>query len=497
MRLATSGDNVGIGINIPAAKLHVVGDLRLNSGGADTRISTGSDSRLSLSTNTSATNSRAWIELWGNDPSRAGELALAGTYLDFRYGSTDTSAGVSGMRMTSEGNLGIGTSIPSSKLHVQGINPLITVDDTSGDSAGIALKRNNADRWRIAHSEGAHYLNFWSSGGPVGTKMVIDDITGNVGLGNYAPTEKITIGGGNLKVSDTPGTKSLRLRTTGSALDLDVSGANLYVNGDDGNIMLVHNTRDNVGIGTTDPTENYRLVVSGFGELMTSAGYFYDDYGGGWGKAYLAGGGIGVQGEASHLGVDGRAATGVRGYSTVGGSAFYAAHGSYDPFTGAHEAKLSDDFPQNFRPGMIVSVTGQAQTRRNEDGEVSISSTLPTVRPSDRANDKAIFGVLAREAPLPDGHWYKSETGERFGTVNALGDGRAWVSNINGNIEAGDYITTSAIPGYGQRQDDDLLHSYTLGKATETVDWDSVTATVEFEGQLIKVYLIAVVYTSG
>jgi len=81
--------------------------------------------------------------------------------------------------------------------------------------------------------------------------------------------------------------------------------------------------------------------------------------------------------------------------------------------------------------------------------------------------------------------------------VNALGDGRAWVSNINGNIEVGDYITTSLIPGYGQRQDDDLLHSYTLGKATETVDWDSVTETVQFNGKTFKIYLIAVVYTSG
>ena len=71
------------------------------------------------------------------------------------------------------------------------------------------------------------------------------------------------------------------------------------------------------------------------------------------------------------------------------------------------------------------------------------------------------------------------------------------MSNINGDIEAGDYITTSDIPGYGQLQEDDLLHSYTLGKATETVDWDTVTETIELDGISYKVYLIAVVYTSG
>lgn len=79
----------------------------------------------------------------------------------------------------------------------------------------------------------------------------------------------------------------------------------------------------------------------------------------------------------------------------------------------------------------------------------------------------------------------------------ALGEGRVWVSNINGDIEVGDYVTTSTLPGYGQRQDESQLNNYTLAKATETVDWDSVTETVTINGQEYKVYLLAVVYTSG
>ncbi len=34
------------------------------------------------------------------------------------------------------------------------------------------------------------------------------------------------------------------------------------------------------------------------------------------------------------------------------------------------------------------------------------------------------------------------------------------VINSNGNIENGDYITTSNYLGYGEIQDDDLLHNY-------------------------------------
>jgi len=170
---------------------------------------------------------------------------------------------------------------------------------------------------------------------------------------------------------------------------------------------------------------------------------------------------------------------------------------NYGPFTGGHEVRLLEEFPEDIKPGMIVSVTGKANIRKNEQGKTSISSTLPTIKLSSVPKDKAVFGAIVEEIPLSPEHWYKSLSDERFGTVNALGEGRVWVTNINGEINAGDYITTSFIPGYGQKQDDDILHSYTLGKAIESVDWDMDTETVEHEGKAYKAYLIAVVYTSG
>jgi len=215
---------------------------------------------------------------------------------------------------------------------------------------------------------------------------------------------------------------------------------------------------------------------------------------------------IGNSGSTSGHGVYGwaSAATGTT-YGVYGNSSsasgydFYAGGSgtNYGPFTGAHEAKLAENFPSKVEPGLIVVATGQAQRRQNADGTVNLSSTLPTIKLADHPHDKAVFGVLVAEATLPEDHWYEAQEGERFATVNALGEGRVWVTDGNGAIEAGDYITTSAIPGYGQRQDDDLIHSYTLGKAIETVDWDQVTKTVKINGKTYKVYLIAVVYTSG
>jgi len=235
--------------------------------------------------------------------------------------------------------------------------------------------------------------------------------------------------------------------------------------------------------------------------------YGYSDWGAGVKGISNKGHGTqaaGVKGVAQ--GSDGR---GVHGYATgSNGTGVYGDGTKYDfyagglgsnyaPFTGAHEAKLANNFPQAVKAGMIVSVTGQSQVRRDQDGAITISSTLPTVNLSEEPNDKGVLGAFGAEVTLPEDHWYQPKEAQRFAMVNGLGEGRVWVSDISGAIQTGDYITTSSIPGYGQRQDDDLLHSYTLGKVIEQVDWDSVEETVEFDGQTHKIYLIAVVYTSG
>jgi hypothetical protein len=189
---------------------------------------------------------------------------------------------------------------------------------------------------------------------------------------------------------------------------------------------------------------------------------------------------------------------GVGVYSNGAAFDYYAAGPgtNYAPFTGSHEVRLVADTGK-IHPGMLVSVTGKAEVRTTEKGAVSLSSTLPTVTLTSKVKDKAVFGVLVSEGPLPQGHWHQITTGERFAVVNALGEGRMWVAETNGAIEAGDYITSSSVPGYGQRQDDDLAHSYTVGKAIETIDWSKVTETVNYQGQQVKVFLVAVVYISG
>ncbi|MBW4493632.1 MAG: hypothetical protein KME26_11215 [Oscillatoria princeps RMCB-10] len=101
-------------------------------------VQTGTDGRLSIYSNTTANNSRAWLELWGKDDNRSGELTLAGTYIVFRSNSTETVDGNEQMRLTKEGNVGIGTKTPSEKLDVTG-NIKATGSITAGSATINAI----------------------------------------------------------------------------------------------------------------------------------------------------------------------------------------------------------------------------------------------------------------------------------------------------------------------------------------------------------------------
>jgi hypothetical protein len=59
--------------------------------------------------------------------------------------------------------------------------------------------------------------------------------------------------------------------------------------------------------------------------------------------------------------------------------------------------------------------------------------------------------------------------------INSIGEGCINVCGENGNIEIGDYITTSSMAGKGMKQDDDLMRNYTVAKSRENVTFASPT----------------------
>ena len=81
--------------------------------------------------------------------------------------------------------------------------------------------------------------------------------------------------------------------------------------------------------------------------------------------------------------------------------------------------------------------------------------------------------------------------------INSIGEGAIIVSNYSGSLENGDYITTSPITGIGMKQDDDLLHNYTVAKITQDENFSSETTDIVYNGQTYKFKLVGCTYHCG
>jgi hypothetical protein len=84
------------------------------------------------------------------------------------------------------GQVGVGTTIPETKLHLKGTAPTLFIDATSGDSE-VRFKSSgdgNTQVWSIYKDSGTDDLRFYQNG----NKVTIDNSTGNVGIGTTTPT---------------------------------------------------------------------------------------------------------------------------------------------------------------------------------------------------------------------------------------------------------------------------------------------------------------------
>lgn len=212
--------------------------------------------------------------------------------------------------------------------------------------------------------------------------------------------------------------------------------------------------------------------------------------------------GNGIQGEHRGSGV------GVKGVS-IGGSGvdgytFNSSHEwglytvnktfsgqGFTPFTGSHIAYTQDDLNVG---ELVYSIDAWT---------VNINQALMHVAKTTTAKDKRVVGVVSyskdtlldnitdNEMILPEHQPYIDhmiENNFKEVNINALGEGGILVCNENGNIDNGDYLTSANLAGYACKQDDDILHSYTVAKALESVDWANEPQTTK---------LIACTYHAG
>jgi hypothetical protein len=157
------------------------------------------------------------------------------------------------------------------------------------------------------------------------------------------------------------------------------------------------------------------------------------------------------------------------------------------PFTGAHVGFTKD----------INAVDGDILIDNIILLKRHISDTISEAMVSSVPNQKGAIGVLAgRPTEVPRKFFDETSdayiepsllVGSEYIHMNALGEGQINVCGENGNIEKGDLIVTSSIPGKGMRQSDDIVRSYTVAKAREAVSFSSPS----------EVKMIACIYMCG
>jgi len=165
-------------------------------------------------------------------------------------------------------------------------------------------------------------------------------------------------------------------------------------------------------------------------------------------------------------------------------------------FTGKHRCitnnKRLTSYYQNYI-GQIVISTGKHNTKniisnKNKD-HITINDSLPIVDLSNKINQKNVLGIIS------------GIYNQRI-IVNSIGEGAIWIINTNGNLENGDYITTSILNGYGHKQDDDLLHNYTVAKITLDCNFDINSDEYEckeivLKAQIYKKAFVPCIYFCG
>tara|TARA_Y100000992_G_scaffold297766_1_gene261856 strand:- start:28530 stop:30305 length:1776 start_codon:yes stop_codon:yes gene_type:complete len=156
-------------------------------------------------------------------------------------------------------------------------------------------------------------------------------------------------------------------------------------------------------------------------------------------------------------------------------------------FTGQHICDISNITYNESEKyiGLIVSANNDEYVSVNNNEikkgkeAIEIEESVPLVSLTTKQKDKACFGVISRKEndinrSQASGSWITTvdrELGDNRIYINSLGEGAIWVSNKNGSLESGDYITSSSIPGYGQKQDNEFLANYTVAKITMNCDF--------------------------
>ena len=461
LSLNPNGGNVGIGTTTPRTSLHI--GQQLNSQGDKNTIPAAG---LGISADFPS-STHAWFanranatgdEYWGL---AVGTIYDGSSYLQNL--NKNTGAYYSLLLQPNGGNVGIGTTSPTAKLHIK--------SSSGGD--GIAIVNPAGGTGGLLNS----------SAGVRGGILISNAGGGSNATDDWSSQPIIFNGGGTGATNGNLRGGSIWSMWGGSQYGLAFKGAD---NGDSvpegGTAPNVFITKDKVGIGTADP--GYRLEVgvntstaSHLNVIATQPHVMWKSATAHW--------------QMWNNGTD----TNLR-FWCLADRAYLQCAGVSDllNFTGQHRTFIKDvPFSQaGDLEGLIVSSDQNKYIKMSGGIEcgtnaITVNESLPVVSVSNVFQDKRCFGVISTsEDPdtRQDKHGnlvsiFDKEGGDTRVYINSVGEGAIWVTDINGPLESGDYITTSNVAGYGMKQDSEFLANYTVAKITMDCDFEPVTQPIQ------------------
>ena len=417
------------------------------------------------------------------------------------------------------GNVGIGTTTLGAQLHI--------LKNNSTLGAGIILARNTTEAGAIWHK----YINDPTLSQTEilcfrtvlnrtdvygGTPMMVINDRGNVGIGTQLPCSSdaqygssgdfrglhLYAPGNQAQIEIQTGAANhdaqLRMKSTTVSWLIRASGSSTgYLQFNSGHGVCAGFRGDSsrmFGVGTAYASSRLEIKANSNNDynegirFSNSSGYWWA-----WGPDTSTSSNSSISNIIfSFQGTN-------RGYIN------WSSGGGQVNFTGQHRTFVKD-IPHTVAinyEGMIVSADQNKYIKMSGgiaagSNAITTNESLPIVSLTTKVNDKKCFGVIsASEDPETRensfGNFVSVEDKEYGDTrvfINSVGEGAIWVTDINGPLESGDYITTSNVTGYGQKQTDDVLHNYTVAKITMDCDFEPATQPV----QIIKKQLGNVKY---